>query len=737
MIETAFDIPFVSSLASREKQIQQNYRPVIGVHKWFARRPGTLFRSLLLSEFLGEPLKETYYGSHDLKGIAVGDPFMGGGTPLFEANRLGCDVTGIDVNPMSYWIVREELQRIDIEAYKEASNGLLRAVESVVERYYKTTCVDCGVDGATVKYFLWVKNTLCGNCGFRFDLFPGHLIAKDIRHRANVFVCGSCGELNERPTRNEPGCCDGCRAKLLTRGPAIRNKCPCPSCGFINSYPDRNSGPPDHRMFAIEYHCKNCSGRVPGRLFKKPDRRDLTLYDEARTALASMNLSFAPNDEIPMGDETNRLHRWGYRRYSELFNERQLLGLELICRHAATMDDKRLKSALATNLSDLLRYQNMLCRYDPMALKSLDIFSIHGYPVGLVQCESNILGIPQSGPKGGNVGSGGWSNITDKYLKAKLFCEQPFEIEYRGRQKTVRATSGEWIGERRIDLCGGRERKIDLHCADSAQVTMSPGSLDVVLTDPPYYSNVQYAELMDFCYVWLRRLVGDIEPVFASPTTRSASELTGNITMARGLNHFSEGMSQVFSRAAHALKPGSPFAFTYHHNSIEAYVPIIIGLLDAGLVCSASMPCPSEMGGSIHINGTGSSKIDTIFVCRSTGTVRRRLIVNRQEEIDSLVREEVSQLWLANLNVTHGDIRCIAYGHLARLSVWHLRETWDRSNSIESKFAKVEAYIAENYDPPQLLKLLESAAGPHPGNDCSLILEQASAYAVKDVEIPF
>ena len=54
----------------------------------------------------------------------------------------------------------------------------------------------------------------------------------------------------------------------------------------------------------------------------------------------------------------------------------------------------RVRNALATNLSDLLRYQNMLCRYDTMALKSLDIFSVHGFPVGLIQCESNLLGIP-------------------------------------------------------------------------------------------------------------------------------------------------------------------------------------------------------------------------------------------------------------------------------------------------------------------------------------------------------
>jgi hypothetical protein len=55
-IETHFDIPLIAAMALKEKQIQQNYRPIIAVHKWFARRPGTLFRGLVLAEFGTRPL---------------------------------------------------------------------------------------------------------------------------------------------------------------------------------------------------------------------------------------------------------------------------------------------------------------------------------------------------------------------------------------------------------------------------------------------------------------------------------------------------------------------------------------------------------------------------------------------------------------------------------------------------------------------------------------------------------
>ena len=132
-IEARFDIPFVAALALREKQIQQNYRPIIAVHKWFARRPGSLFRALTLAEFGDAPLADLYFTANDFPGRRVADPFMGGGTPLIEANRVGCDVTGCDINPMAAWIVREEIEHLDLAAYQAAAGHLLAELRREVE----------------------------------------------------------------------------------------------------------------------------------------------------------------------------------------------------------------------------------------------------------------------------------------------------------------------------------------------------------------------------------------------------------------------------------------------------------------------------------------------------------------------------------------------------------------------------------------------------------------------------
>src|SRR3954453_4142396 len=96
-VEVRYDESLIAGLAAREKQMQQHYRPVISVHKWFARRPGSLFRALALAELTERPLAGAYTDGHQLAGVCL-DPFMGGGSPTFEAARLGLSVIGYDTN---------------------------------------------------------------------------------------------------------------------------------------------------------------------------------------------------------------------------------------------------------------------------------------------------------------------------------------------------------------------------------------------------------------------------------------------------------------------------------------------------------------------------------------------------------------------------------------------------------------------------------------------------------------
>jgi adenine-specific DNA methylase len=388
-----------------------------------------------------------------------------------------------------------------------------------------------------------------------------------------------------------------------------------------------------------------------------------------------------PDDEIPAGDETSRLHRWGYSRFREMFNERQLLGLGLLLRRIMEEKEGEIRHALLTVFSDFLRYQNMLCRYDTYALKCQDIFSVHGYPVGLVQCENSLLGIPR-------VGSGSFRHFVEKYFRAKQYCLAPFETRIKGSRKEIVPIHGERIEARFVkSFPRGARRQAYISAASATEVSLPPDSLDGVFTDPPYFANVQYAELMDFCYVWLKLGLGGEFPQFRSTTTRTDAELTGNETMGRGLDHFTEGLSQIFCHYASALKKGAPFVFTYHHNDPEAYVPLVVAILDAGLDCNATFPAPAEMGASLHIARSSSSVLDSVFVCRK-GTA-----VFGNTDVDDWVRRDFEALTAAGLKISEGDIRCLTSGHVARMAINRLRASWDHALPLGRRMLKAYEHL--------------------------------------------
>ena len=692
MIERNFDVPFVAQLAKREKQIQQSYRPVIGVHKWFARRAGSLFRALLLAEFTnGVPLSTSFFSNHRLNPLIIGDPFMVGGTPLLEANRLGCHVVGADVNPMAHWVVRQELAELDRAAFRATAQQVMADVEAQVAHLYQTTCTYCENPHAKVKYFLWVKQRSCAACNKKINLFTKYLVAKNQRHPNYVLVCPTCGSLNELcnlKNISQKGC-QTCREQLLLNGPAHRNVCTCPYCGHRNSYPEANNGVPEHELFGIEYHCSLCKPTHRGRFFKAPDAIDRAHIIEAQSLLQDSSQKWIPTDAIPPGDETARLHRWGYQTYRELFNPRQLLGLNLLAERIASVKNEVIREALLTVFSDTLRYQNMLCRYDTYALKIIDIFSVHGFPVSLIQCENSLLGIPK-------IGSGGFRHFVKKYDRAKEYCEKPFEM-YLGRSRKKIYLSQEQINGSLVSHFPepNASKFAYLQAKSSEKMALPPASLDAVLTDPPYFANVQYAELMDFCYVWLKKHLADRHPSFREASTRTMAELTVNQTEGRDITHFAEGLSQIFRTFTQALKAGAPFAFTYHHNKVDAYLPIAVALLDASLVCTATLPCPAEMSASIHIRGTRSSVVDTIFVCRTTGSVPPNDFEATWQNLKRMLKVDLEQLEQANTKPALGNARCLLLAHLTRLAIWQLRSTWCPKRPIRDKLSQVEAKMLQ------------------------------------------
>ena len=150
------------------------------------------------------------------------------------------------------------------------------------------------------------------------------------------------------------------------------------------------------------------------------------------------------------------------------------------------------------------------------------------------------------------------------------------------------------------------------------------------------------AELMDFCYVWLRRLVGDHSKHSGTTLLEMPKNLPAMKTWEKGwfisLTAFLpcfDGLRRLLRRVRRWLSHIITMILQHYH-------PFAVAILDVGLTCSASLPCPAEMGASIHINGTGSSIIDTVFVCRSTGSVPKKWVVDSIKGVAELVEEDLA-----------------------------------------------------------------------------------------------
>jgi hypothetical protein len=144
------------------------------------------------------------------------------------------------------------------------------------------------------------------------------------------------------------------------------------------------------------------------------------------------------------------------------------------------------------------------------------------------------------------------------------------------------------------------------------------------------------------------------------------------------------------------------------------------------------------MGGSIYINGTGSSIIDTIFVCRTTGIMQGKWIATSPKDLAEIVKQDWTLLKAGNINPTHGDIRCVAYGHLIRHAIWHLRHNWDKTKGIATRIVKVMDWIRLFGGWAEVEKFIDI-----PGKEQSKenflfsVQETHSNYGNKNADVPF
>jgi len=368
---------------------------------------------------------------------------------------------------------------------------------------------------------------------------------------------------------------------------------------------------------------KKSGAAYGGRYFKLPSGNDLnrfmSAYIEWHSRRENDLSEYWPRTLLPEGFKTTyqRIPEHGYPRFIDMFNARQALGLCLIAKaiHKSFGFKQSTKEIVIGTFQQYLRNQNMFCFWNPQRDTPEPLFSNNNYHPKATAIENSVFS---------ELGRGNWNSCVKNTMEAVQWKLNPWEI-----------VANDFLVSQNSDLkkfISGKSEKVYPHdpviatdkitCGSSTEMMqIADNSIDLVITDPPFGNNIQYSELADFFYVWIKRFLTDRYEIFATDWTPKSLEVVTNPVRNSDPDDFFERLlTECWRQANRILKPGGILAFTFHHSEDGPWVSVLESLFNAGFYLEATYPIRSdETKGEGAKPGTFGSQLieyDILHVCR-------------------------------------------------------------------------------------------------------------------------
>ena len=658
-----FPFEFLSQLGERESWRKEIYRPIYHIHKWWAKRLGSIFRGIILGCLLpdDEDLSLALYRKHDFSAVSVFDPFMGSGTTLGEAHKLGCFAIGRDINPVASELVRIALGPLNQQKLQSAFNLLSGTVGERIRKLYIE--IYQGLP-AEVLYFFWVNQAPCPKCDLLIDLFPNRIIARNASPGQKNVVqvcCPRCDNIFPAKDRDQLVRCNDCGLEFNPQiGNAKGSELTCPACSHQSSIISalRKAGhPPTIRLYGKLILCANGEKR-----YIKTASADIQRYQECSELLqqeieqGSVRL---PDMSLTDGYNTRQVLNYNYRNWRDFFNDRQLLALGWLQKSISELPDVQTRDALLLLFSGVLEFNNLFASYKGEGTGAVrHMFSHHILKPERMPIEANVWGTPKS--------SGAFSTLyKSRLLRAIEYRKAPFEITLNGSGKNFKCNSP-FTGEIMDTLPADsylKHRKIYLTCGSSDHTELPTESVDFVITDPPFFDNVHYSELADFFFAWQKLYPHGF--ITAQTTTRHPSEVQ-DVNAGR----FTSKLEAVFLDCYRVLKPGGLLVFTYHHSRAEGWKSLAEAIVNSGFSVTNAHPVKAEMSVAMPKTQAKSPiQFDMVIVCKKRiGDNRSVLAPDAACQLTAKhLTLKVARLASASLFLSRNDYRIIAMSHFISL----------------------------------------------------------------------
>src|SRR5579871_2575512 len=648
-----FPFEALSKIAESESWRKEIHRPLSHIHKWWAQRLGSVFRAIALGSLApkGANVMDLVYSRARFPEATVFDPFMGSGTTIIESLNLGARVIGRDINPVAFFLVRNAVAAHSRAEVLSTFEAIERDVASKLQSLYLAQLPDGSQ--VPVLYYFWVKQVACPACDTAVDLFSSYVFAQNAYPRKfpqAQAVCPLCGHINcVRFDATEAVCkrCD--RLFNPSIGPARGQKARCPACfrefSILKRVREQDT-PPAHRLYAKLVLLQD--GR---KQYLAADDFDRALFESACHELADRVDAF-PIVRITPGYNTNQALNYNYRQWHEFFNARQLLCLSLLAERIRAIPQPALRELFACLFSGTLEFNNMFASYKGEGTGAVrHMFAHHILKPERAPIEANIWGTSKS--------SGSFSNLFhSRLIRAVEYHLQPTEVNGIATAKGV-VYSRPFTGKVEPGLPaqnGFLPRAIYLACGDSSISNLPDQSIDLVVTDPPFFDNVHYSELADFFYAWQQLVPRGF--IHTEQSTRSLSEVQDSDPQ-----RFAAKLQVVFQDCNRVLKNEGLLVFTYHHSREEGWTSLAHAILRAGFVVVNSHPVKAELSLATPKSQTSEPiQLDIILVCRKNSFARNNSTsVSRALEVAA---NKLCRLTSSGFTLSQNDQKIVKYGQL-------------------------------------------------------------------------
>ena len=331
----------------------------------------------------------------------VFDPFLGSGTTIGEAIKLGFRAIGQDINPVSHFLVKNAIAAHSRSKIVQEFEAIESDTAPALRRFYQAR-VGTGLFPdelvAEVLYYFWVKVLTCPACAQDVDLFSRYIFSQHAypkKYPSSKALCPVCGAIATVPFDAEKATCDKCKTAFNPQaGPAQGQMARCPRCQesfSIAKTVKATNLPPRHRLYAKLVLLPDGTKE-----YQRINSDDRALFDEAERQLQGRKDAY-PIVRIEPGYNTNQALGYNYTHWHLMFNARQLLCLSILGDRIRQIEEPRTRELFVCLLSGCLEFNNMFASFKGEGTGAVrHMFSHHILKPERTPLEANLWGTPKS-----------------------------------------------------------------------------------------------------------------------------------------------------------------------------------------------------------------------------------------------------------------------------------------------------------------------------------------------------